>query len=267
MSEADILYTVDAGVATITFNRPDTRNAFGDTTRDELLELLRDAATDERVRCIVITGEGKAFAAGGDIRSMHAQQENDDVSVLDSRLAVVTDIVHFMRALDKPVVAAVNGAAAGGGMNLALACDIRYASASAVFSESFVKIGVIPDWGGHYLLTRLVGASQAMELMMLGERIDAATALRLGIVNAVFPDASFRTDVAARARALAAGPQAALAAIKHGILAAETGTLEDTLVYEREQQLRLFLSDDAREGMRAFIDKRAPGFGVPPRND
>lgn len=260
MPEPDILYTVETGVATITFNRPDTRNAFGDTTRDELFELLREAAADARVGCIVITGAGKAFAAGGDIRGMHAQQQDNDVSVLDSRLAVVDEVVRFMRALPKPIVAAVNGAAAGGGMNLALACDIRYASASAVFAESFVKIGLIPDWGGHYLLTRLVGTSQAMELMMLGERIDAATALRLGIVNAVFADAAFRSEVAERARALAAGPPAALAAIKRGVLAAETGTLEDTLAFEREQQVKLFLSDDAREGMRAFIDKRAPVF-------
>jgi len=260
MPEPDILYTVDHGVATIMLNRPDTRNAFGDTTRDELFALLREAATDARVGCIVITGAGKAFAAGGDIRGMHAQQRADDVSVLDSRLAVVDEIVRFMRALDKPIIAAVNGAAAGGGMNLALACDIRYASASAVFSESFVRIGLIPDWGGHYLLTRLVGTGQAMELMMLGERIDAATALRLGIVNAVYPDASFRADVETRARALAAGPRAALAAIKRGVLAAETGTLADTLGYEREEQVKLFLSADAREGMRAFIDKRAPVF-------
>lgn len=261
MPEADILYAVEHAVATITFNRPERRNAFGDATRDELLGLLREAAADEHVGCIVITGQGKAFAAGGDIHSMRAQQVNDDASVIDARIAVANEVVRCIRALAKPVIAAVNGAAAGGGMNLALACDIRYAAEAAVFSESFVKIGLIPDWGGHYLLTRIVGTSQALELMMLGERIDAATALRLGIVNAVFPDASFRADVAARARALAAGPREALAAIKRGVLGSETGTLEDALAFERAEQVKLFLSDDAREGMRAFIDKRAPVFG------
>ena len=261
MPEPDILYSVEHGVGTITFNRPDTRNAFGDTTRDDLLDLLQQAAADERVRCVVITGQGKAFAAGGDINSMQAQQADNDASVIDARIAVANEVVRCIRALDKPVIAAVNGAAAGGGMNLALACDIRYAAGSAVFAESFVKIGLIPDWGGHYLLTRIVGTSQAMELMMLGERIDAPTALRLGLVNAVFPDDSFRDDVSAKARALAAGPSAALATIKRGIVASTTGTLDDTLAFERSQQAKLFLTDDAREGIRAFVEKRAPVFG------
>jgi len=261
MAAPDMLYTVDHGVATLTFNRPEVRNAFGDTTRDVLFDLLQRAAADDAARCIVITGEGEAFSAGGDIRSMHAQQSDDDVSVIEARLDVAASIVRFIRDLDIPVIAAINGAAAGGGMNLALACDIRYASSSAVFCESFVKIGLIPDWGGHYLLTRLVGPSQAMELLMLGDRIDAATALRLGLVNAVFPETSFRAEVTAKARAFAAGPGKALATIKRGVIASLDGTLEETLVFERTAQASLFLSDDAREGIAAFIEKRAPIFG------
>lgn len=260
MSHNDIVYAVDSAVATIRFNRPDTRNAFGDTTRDQLLDLLEQASSDKQVRCIVITGTGRAFAAGGDVRSMQVQQENNDPSIVASRIVVANKVVRLLRDVAKPVIAAINGAAAGGGMNLALACDIRYASSSAFFSESFVKIGVVPDWGGHYFLTRLVGASQAMELMMLGERIDANTALRLGIVNAIYADDIFEQEVMKKARAFAAAPQGVIETVKRGVNAATNGTLDDTLEFELNAQREIFLSDDAREGINAFIDKRAPQF-------
>jgi len=261
MSEPELLYAVEHRVATITFNRPEVRNAFGDSTREALLELLHKAAADNSVHCIVITGKGKAFAAGGDIKSMQAQQADNDVSTITTRIRVANDIVRFIRVIDKPVIAAINGAAAGGGMNLALACDIRYASANAVFSESFVKIGVVPDWGGHYSLTRLVGTSRAMELMMLGERIDADTALRLGLVNAVYPDDTFRDHVMEKAHAFAAGPREALAVIKRGVLAGASASLDETLQFEQAAQAQIFLSDDAREGINAFLEKRSPVFG------
>ncbi len=261
MSNNDIVYTVAEGVATLRFNRPETRNAFGDNTRDRLLELLHDASADDKVRCIVITGTGRSFAAGGDLLSMQAQQNNNDSSVVASRIVTANKVVQFMRSLDKPVIAAINGAAAGGGMNLALACDIRYASSSAIFSESFVRIGLAPDWGGHYFLTRLVGASQAMELMMLGSRIDAATALRLGLVNEVFADDDFESAMMTKARAIAAAPPAVIATIKRGVIAATTGTLDETLEFEFRAQQAVFLSDDAREGINAFIEKRTPRFG------
>ena len=169
-----------------------------------------------------------------------------------------------MRAGPRGIVGAVLGAAAGGGRRRALAGDIRDQGASAVFAESFVKIGLIPDWGGHYLLTRLVGASQAMELMMLGDRIDAETALRLGLVNAVFSDDSFRERVIEKAIALAAVPREAIALIKHGVIDGSTGSLDQTLAYEMDAQRKVFLSEDAREGINAFLEKRAPVFGQKP---
>ena len=260
MAETDILYAVENGVATLTLNRPEMRTAFGDDTRTLLATLLDRAAHDPVVRCVIVTGAGEAFAAGGDIKGMAAQQAAQDTGVLSARLASAANIVQQIRALPKPVIAAVNGAAAGGGMNLALACDIRYCADSAIFSESFVHIGLIPDWGGHYLLTGLVGTARALELMMLGERIDAATALQLGLVNAVFPAAKFRDEVASRAARFAAAPRHALAAIKRGVYMAQHGTLAEILAFEARTQVELFLQADAREGMQAFLDKRSPRF-------
>ncbi|MCB1740545.1 MAG: enoyl-CoA hydratase/isomerase family protein, partial [Gammaproteobacteria bacterium] len=149
----------------------------------------------------------------------------------------------------------------GAGMNLALACDIRYASSVAGFAETFVRIGLIPDWAGHHLLPRLVGTARALELMMTGERLSAEQALQMGLVNQVFPEDEFDAAVRMRALALARGPSEALAAIKHGVYLGASASLEQTLEYEAAAQLRLFLSDDAREGMRAFLEKRPPRFG------
>lgn len=258
---ATILYAVADGVATITLNRPEVMNAFGKDMRENLYHRLREAEADVEVRCVVITGAGKAFCAGGDIADMAALQAQDEVAPIRQRMLTAGEIVKCIRTMAKPVVAAVNGAAAGAGMNLALACDFRYAAASAKFAQSFVKIGLVPDWAGHYLLPRLVGTARAMELMMTGERIDAAEALRLGIVNRVFDDARFHDEVRAHLRQLAAGPPEALALIKQGVQRGVEASLPETLAFELQAQSALFLSQDAREGMRAFLDKRAPRFG------
>ncbi len=260
MSQSQILYEVSDGVGTITLNRPEVMNAFGGTMREDLLELLRQARDDSRVRCVVITGTGKAFCAGGDIASMAELQARDDTAVILQRMDVGSEVVHLLRAMPKPVIAAINGAAAGAGLNLALACDMRLGAESARLSASFVKIALIPDWGGTYLLTQLVGTAKSMELMMTGDRIDAAEALRLGLFNRVIPDAAFRDEVNALARSLANGPAAALAQIKRAAYQGATGTLAEALETEARAQRELFLSDDAREGMRAFIEKRAPRF-------
>lgn len=257
-----ILYRVAERVATLTLNRPAVMNAFDDGMREDLLARLRTAGDDPDVGCIVITGAGDAFCAGGDIGNMRALQDADDVAPIQARIRIANEVVELLRAISKPVIAAVNGAAAGGGMNLALACDIRYGSEHARFAESFVRIGLVPDWGGHYLLTRLVGLGRALEMMWLGERIDAAEAYRLGILNAVFPAAEFAANVAARAARFAAGPPAALAAIKRGTYLAEAQGLAAALAHEYETQSALFLSADAREGMQAFVDKRPPHFGA-----
>lgn len=257
-----ILYSAAAGVATITLNRPEAMNAFGADMRELLYHRLCEAEADSAIRCVVVTGAGKAFCAGGDIASMADLQARDDVSAIRQRLLAGGETIKFIRAMTKPVIAAVNGAAVGAGMNLALACDFRYATASAKFAQSFVKIGLAPDWAGHWLLPRLVGPARAMELMMTGERIDATEALRLGIVNRVFDDAHFDDEVRARTRLLATGPAEALALIKHGVQRGSEATLPETLAFELQAQSALFLSADAREGTRAFLDKRAPRFGA-----
>ncbi len=260
VSQPQVLYEVAERVGVITLNRPEALNAFGGTMREDLLALLRRAEADNHVRCIVITGAGKAFCAGGDIAGMTDLQAKGDVVTISQRMQIAAEIVTMLRSLPKPVIAAVNGAAAGAGMNLSLACDIRLAASSARFAQSFVRIGLVPDWGGTYLLTRLVGTAKAMELMMTGDRIDAAEAARLGIVNHVFPDECFRDEVMALAQRLARGPAETLAHIKRATYAAAAGTLSEALDTEKAAQEALFLSENAREGMRAFLGKREPQF-------
>lgn len=261
MSQEQILTAVSDGVATITLNRPETMNAFSDDMRETLEDRLGAMANRTDVGCVVITGAGKAFCAGGDIASMAALQEAGDDSVIGARIAVSGRILQQIRDLPQPVIAAVNGAAAGAGMNLALACDLRFASDAAIFAESFVRIALVPDWGGFASLTRIAGTAKAMELMMTGERIDAAEAYRLGLLNRVIAADDFEAEVAAFAARLAAGPRQALAAIKRGVYLGATGSPASVLDFEAETQSRVFLSADAREGMRAFLEKRRPEFG------
>lgn len=262
MTDSQILSTIADGVATVTLNRPEAMNAFGEGMRELLLDTLKGIATDKAVRCVVITGAGRAFSAGGDIANMVALQDANDAAPIAERIAVAGDVTGMIRALPQPVIAAVNGAAAGGGMNLALACDIRLGSDKALFAQSFVKIGLVPDWGGFGFLTRLVGTAKAMELMMTGARVPAEEAHRLGLLNQVYPLASFAEEVAVFARALAAGPAEALATIKRGVYLGAEATPEAVVAFERQEQAKLFLSADSREGMRAFLEKRPPVFGT-----
>ncbi|MBC8240196.1 MAG: enoyl-CoA hydratase [Alphaproteobacteria bacterium] len=261
MSTPHILFDVTNHVATVTLNRPEAMNALAGDMRAVLLRRLEDCAADANVRCVVITGAGKAFCAGGDIAAMAKWQAANDTSVLEATLEAAEKVVRLLRAMPQPVIAAVNGPAAGGGMNMALACDMRLGCEKTLFSESFVKIGLIPDWGGFGSLTRLVGAAKAMELMMTGDRIRAEDALRLGLLNQIFPLAGYRDQVQAFAQRLASGPPQALAAIKRGIYATANASLDEVLDFEHQTQASLILSDDAREGMRAFLEKRPPLFG------
>jgi 2-(1,2-epoxy-1,2-dihydrophenyl)acetyl-CoA isomerase len=248
-------------VGVLTLNRPEALNAFTDDMREALLRELTALAADGDVRCIVLTGAGRAFCAGGDIGNMAQLQEADDTSVVERRMRIGGQVIRTLRSARQPTVAAINGPAAGAGMNLALGCDLRVGSDRMLFSESFVKIGLLPDWAGLHLLPRLVGTARAMELMMTGDRIDAATALQLGLLNRVHPHQSFASEWLAFATRLAAGPPATLAWIKRGIHLGATASLDDTLALELEGQKELFLGEDAREGMRAFLDKRPPEFG------
>jgi 2-(1,2-epoxy-1,2-dihydrophenyl)acetyl-CoA isomerase len=256
-----LLFDLSEGVAILTLNRPEVMNAFEDGMREALFERLEECANDQAVRCIVITGAGRAFSAGGDIASMAKLQEENDLSIVEARMNIAGQVIQQIRRMPQPVLAAINGAAAGAGMNLALACDMRIASDKAVLVESFVKVGLIPDWGGFDFLTKLVGTSKAMELMMLGDRIGASEAHQLGLVNRVVPDEIFRDEAAKFARRLADGPQETLSAIKEGVYRGVESTLPETLSYEYNTQRRLFLRDDAREGMKAFLEKRSAVYG------
>ncbi len=261
MDTPQILFDVTDHVATITLNRPEAMNALAGDMRERLLDGLTGYAADNDVRCVVITGAGRAFCAGGDIAAMARWQADSDTSVLESHLGTVEKVVTLLRGMPQPVIAAVNGPAAGGGMNLALACDMRLGCEKTLFSESFVKIGLIPDWGGFDSLVRLVGAAKAMELMMTGERISAEEAHRLGLLNQLYPLDTFHDQVRAFAERLAAGPPQALAAIKRGIQGPAGAPLTAALDFEHRNQAQLILSPDAREGMQAFLEKRPPQFG------
>jgi len=243
-------------VTTITLNRPDKLNAFSGTMREDLLAALREAAG----RVIVITGAGRAFCAGGDVEYMSGLQKNGDAAAFRKLLDAGREIVTTIASIDKPVIASVNGIAAGAGCNLALACDYRIASDTAKFSESFVKIGMHPDWGGTWLLPRLVGSGRAMEMLMTGRMVDADEALRIGLVERVVPSAELAAETERLAQAIAAGPPLAIAGIKRALAQSEVNDLKTQIDLESAHQLQAFASSDAAEGMAAFFEKRPPMF-------
>jgi 2-(1,2-epoxy-1,2-dihydrophenyl)acetyl-CoA isomerase len=228
--------------------------------REVLRDALDEAASAAEVRCVLLTGRGRAFSAGADIENMLELQRRGARDEIRRRVELGASIVRRVRSMAKPVVAALNGIAAGAGANLALACDVRLGSERAGFAESFVHIGLVPDWGGLYFLVRLVGPGRAADLMLTGARVDAARSLSLGLLEHVFPEDSFEREALAYATRLAAGPARALARIKAGLELAAGGTLEAVLAFEREVQPALFADDDCLEGLRAFLEKRPPRF-------
>lgn len=252
--------TTSGTITTITLNRPEKLNAFAGPMREELIDALRAAEADAGCRVVVITGAGRGFCAGGDVEYMSGLQKNGDVVAFRKLLDAGRTIVSTIAAMPKPVIAAVNGVAAGAGCNLALACDYRIASDSAKFSESFVKIGMHPDWGGTWLLPRLVGRSRALELLMTGRMIDAAEALAIGLVDRVVAADDLESATQQLANAFASAPPIPLAGIKRALIASESNDLGAQVDLETENQLQAFASSDAAEGMAAFFEKRAPAF-------
>lgn len=245
-------------MATITLNRPDKLNAFTGTMREDLLAALRACEADDEVRVVVITGAGRAFCAGGDVEYMSGLQKGGDVTSFRKLLDAGRDVILQIASMAKPVIASINGVAAGAGCNLALACDIRVAAENAKLSESFVKIGLHPDWGGTWLLPRLVGRSRAAEILMTGRMVDANEALRIGMIDRIAADLAAETK--ALAETIAAAPPIAIAGIKRAINASERNDLRAQLELEAEHQLRCFQSSDAAEGMSAFFEKRTAAF-------
>jgi 2-(1,2-epoxy-1,2-dihydrophenyl)acetyl-CoA isomerase len=247
-------------ITTITLDRPEKLNAFSGTMREDLLAALRAAEDDRDCRVVVITGAGRAFCAGGDVEYMSGLQKNGDVESFRKLLNAGRDVVTTIAEMPKPVIASVNGIAAGAGCNLALACDYRIASDTAKLGETFVKIGIHPDWGGTWFLPRLVGPSRAMELLTTGRMADSAEALAIGMVDRVVPLAELPSQTTALANAIAQGPPQSIADIKRALIASRTNGLRAQVELESEHQVRAFLSRDAAEGMAAFFEKRAATF-------
>jgi 2-(1,2-epoxy-1,2-dihydrophenyl)acetyl-CoA isomerase len=261
MSYKCLLYEVKDGIATLTMNRPERLNALGDTLREDLQDAVTRASDDPDVRVLVLTGAGKGFCSGGDVKAMNERRESGAGRPVMEKVAPGRDrTVQALRDAPKPVIAAVNGAAAGAGMNIALCCDLRLASTAAKFSQAFVRRGLHPDWGGTYFLPRIVGTAKACELIFTGEVIDAREALRLGIVSAVHPPDELMPAVRALARKIADGPPIAIRLAKRAIYHNLESDLRQSLEFETYAQNICYDTEDAAEGIRAFVEKRPPAF-------
>jgi 2-(1,2-epoxy-1,2-dihydrophenyl)acetyl-CoA isomerase len=259
--EAELVLTVvEQGVATITLNRPERLNAINPEMNVLLQQRLQEAARDREVGCIVLTGAGRAFCAGGDVTRMvdggPPPGYEDDVRDQQERHGVIT-LIH---ELPKPVIAMVKGVAAGAGVSLAAACDLRIAAAGARFTTAFMRVGFSGDYGGTWLLTQLVGTAKARELYFTSEQVGAEEALRIGLVNRVVPDEQLGEQTLALARQIAAGPSIALAYMKENLNLALHARLSDVLAAEAKAQRRTAQTEDHAEGARAFVEKRPPVF-------
>ncbi|MEA3216851.1 MAG: hypothetical protein QOJ19_3007 [Acidimicrobiia bacterium] len=281
MDYTDILFEVDGAVATPTFNRPEARNAMTAGLQAETIDALARANVDRSVRVVVITGAGDlAFSAGGDLRQLARgrnstapapavgqgatsdSEEEAEPGPFDRRLWLkqTQRMVLAIRACEKPVLAAVNGAAVGGGLDIALACDMRFASTKARFGEVFAKIGLFPGTGGTYLLPRTVGIAKALEMIWTGDIIDAQEAERIGLVNRVVPHEELMTTVRTFADRLAAGPPLALSLAKSAVYRGLDVDMDTAFDYAATAEAITLTSADHVEGVRAFREHRSPTF-------
>ncbi|MEE9280474.1 MAG: enoyl-CoA hydratase [Myxococcota bacterium] len=261
-----LLCSLEERVATITLNRPEKRNALSDELTPALRGVLLEVERDPRVGCVVITGAGSAFCAGGDVSGMAAGGSRapgprpsleQAIRELQHRQETLTLRLH---ELAKPTIAALPGPAAGAGLSIALACDLRIAAESAFITTAFVNIGLSGDYGGSWLLTGLVGTAKAKELYYTADRVSAAECLRLGLVNRVVPDAELRAETEVLARRIARGPLPALRFMKENLNRATTADLKTCLAMEADRMVRCAQTEDHREAVRAFLEKRAPEF-------
>lgn len=255
-----LLVQQDGGVLTITMNRPEVLNAVSDPMLDGLGEILEEAAEDASVRCIVLTGAGRAFGSGADLRGFSAVHASGEPVKVSTHLQKYHRVVRAIRSMPKPVIAAVRGVAAGASCNLALSCDMRIVSEDARFIEAFARIGLVPDAGGGFFLPRLVGFGKALELAMLADEINGPEAARLGLANKCVPLAEFDEAVQSLARRLAKGPTRAYGLMKELMNKSVVSDLETTLRLEGELQDVAISTADHREGVAAFIQKRPAEF-------
>ncbi len=260
-AEDHVTYTVNGAVATVTLSHPDAMNSLDTVSKVALLSALTRAADDESVRCVVVTGSGRAFCVGQDLREHAELLESQGADRVWSTVdAHYSPIALAIMAMDKPVVAGVNGVAAGAGMSIALACDLRVAADTARFTTAFTQIGLSCDTGSSWTLPRLVGRAKALELLLLPRAIGAAEALELGLVTQVVPAADLVGEVEALAAQLAKGPTHAYAAVKRSLRFAASHTLEESLGFESEMMLRTGASDDHQNAVRSFLTKQQPIF-------
>lgn len=257
MDYKNILFTVDEGVATLVFNRPKALNAMNSETLGELLDAVNQCKNDEAIKVLILTGAGeKAFVAGADISQMQNFRPQETISFME----LGHETLRQMETMPKPVIAAVNGFALGGGTEISLACDIRFASEKAVFGQPEILIGLIPGWGGTQRLARIIGMGRAKELILSGTQIDARRAYEIGLVNRVFPPEKLLEETLTFARKLAGMPGFALKMAKHSINFGYDLALDNACRIEAECCAQCFSTDDQKEGMKAFLEKRKPSF-------
>ncbi len=257
MSYNNILFTVEEGIATITFNRPKALNAMNSETMAELLAAAGVCKNDENIKALILTGSGeKAFVAGADISEMRDLRAAGAVAFMEKG----SETMRFLETLPKPSIAAVNGYALGGGAEIAMACDVRFASENAVFGQPEITLGIIPGWGGTQRLARLVGMGRAKELIMGGASLDAKRAYEIGLVNKVFPGDQLLAEARKFAARLAGLPAFALKMIKHSMNFGYDLPLDNAARLEVECCAQCFSTDDQKEGMTAFLEKRKPSF-------
>ena len=263
----ELLATLDEGVATLTLNRPAARNALSDTLSPALRRMFARLRDLPEARCVVITGAGTAFCAGGDVKGMGDAGRDDRPTRPQTREAIVAELTERQRALTgalhaltQPTIAALPGAAAGAGFALALACDLRIAAESAFVTTGFANVGLAGDYGASWFLPRLVGQGMARELFFTAERVDAARCLALGIVNRVVPDERLAEETRELALRLAAGPSVAYRHMKANLDRGEREPLDAHLAHEAEATVATAATEDHREAVRAFVEKRRPDF-------
>jgi 2-(1,2-epoxy-1,2-dihydrophenyl)acetyl-CoA isomerase len=256
-----ILFAIDSGVAVITLNRPERSNAFDDEMTRELLDALKHVERDDAIRCVVLTGAGKNFCAGQDLSAfMERQQDPEGVSVREHLLKGYNQVVTRIRTIEKPFIAAVNGAAAGAGLGVACACDLRYASENAKFRMAFIGIGLAPDSGTSFLLPRIVGFGRALDMAMTNELVDAREAFVWGLANRVYAPDELMPATMATAKELAAAPTRGIGLTKRAFNRALTTDLESVLDYEAHLQEIAIHTQDHTEGINAFLEKRVPNY-------
>ncbi len=261
MSFETVNYAIENGVATVTMNRPDALNALSLQLTLDMAAAIRQAVSDN-ARAVILTGNGRAFCSGGDLREMKSMWEKEGriEAFLEDPLAALHDVILLICETPIPFIAAVNGVCAGAGTNFALACDLVIAADDAVFREAFVRIGLSPDCGGTFFLPRAVGEKIAAELFMTGDAVSAQRAVEIGMINRVVAADSLLTEANQLAAKLAAGPTGAIGRIKRMLNATFSNDLRSQLALEHECQIESGKADDFKEGVAAFFEKRPPNF-------